>query len=352
MNLEDIGWARYASQTTPDPSDGRVTSACGRVPSPCGRVALVHRDHFIVWTTQGEVTATISGHLRHMDSDPPCVGDWVVLRDGSVISQVLPRRTQLSRKEPGKRLREQVLAANMDLLFVVSGLDRDYNPRRLERYLVLAYESGARPIILLNKADLRGDLPDVVRLTERHAPGVPVLPVSALTQWGLDAIARHVEPGETAALLGSSGAGKSTIVNALLGETRQRTTAVRDEDSKGRHTTTHRELIRMPGNWLLMDLPGLRELQLWADPERIDTAFADIVELAQQCKFRDCAHNEEPGCAVRDATLDSARLRSYRKLQKELNHLELQTDIHRAREVRKQWNAIEKDMRRHPKRTF
>jgi ribosome biogenesis GTPase len=355
MNHEEIGWARYAPQTTAQTSPDR---ACDRVASARGRVALVHRDHFIVWTAHGEVTATISGHLRHMDSDPPCVGDWVTLRDSSVISQVLPRRTQLSRKEPGKRLREQVLAANMDLLFVVSGLDRDYNPRRLERYLVLAYESGARPIILLNKADLRpaffgvNDLADVVRHTERHAPGVPVLALSALTNSGLDAIARHVKPGETAALLGSSGAGKSTIVNALLGETRQLTTAVRDEDSKGRHTTNHRELIRMPGNWLLMDLPGLRELQLWADPERIDTAFADIADLAQQCKFRDCAHNQEPGCAVRDAALDPARLRSYRKLQKELNHLELQTDIHRAREVRKKWNAIEKDMRRHPKRTF
>jgi ribosome biogenesis GTPase len=349
MNLEEIGWARYALQTTaqtsPDPS-------CGQVASSSGRVALVHRNHFIVWTADGEVTATISGHLRHLESDPPCVGDWVTLRDSSVISQVFPRRTQLSRKEPGKRLREQVLAANMDLLFVVSGLDRDYNPRRLERYLVFAYESGARPVILLNKADLRSDLADIVRHTQRHAPGVPVLALSALTNSGLDAIARHVEPGETAALLGSSGAGKSTIVNAMLGETRQRTTAVRDQDSKGRHTTTHRELIRMPGNWLLMDLPGLRELQLWADPERIDTAFADFSDLAQQCKFRDCAHNEEPGCAVRDAALDPARLRSYRKLQKELNHLELQTDIHRARELRKKWNAIEKDMRRHPKRTF
>jgi ribosome biogenesis GTPase len=338
MNFEAMGWAHYAPETKPDPA--------------CGRVALVHREHCIVWTPNGEVTATISGHLRHLDQDLPCVGDWVLLREGTVISQVLPRRTQLSRKEPGKRLREQVLAANMDLLFIVSGLDRDYNPRRLERYLVLAHESGARPVILLNKADLRGDVADVVRLTERHAPGVPVFALSALERRGLEAIAQNAEPGQTAALIGSSGAGKSTIVNALLGETRQRTTDVREADSKGRHTTTHRELIRMPGNWLLMDLPGLRELQLWADPERIDTAFADIAELAERCRFRDCSHHEEPGCAVRDAGLDPDRLQSYRKLQRELNYLELQTDIHRQRETRKKWNAIEKDIRRHPKRVF
>ena len=342
MNFEAMGWAHYAPETNPT-----------LAPDPaCGRVALVHREHCIVWTPNGEVTATISGHLRHLDQDLPCVGDWVILREGTVISQVLPRRTQLSRKEPGKRLREQVLAANMDLLFIVSGLDRDYNPRRLERYLVLAHESGARPIVLLNKADLRGDIADVVRLTERHAPGVPVFALSALERRGLEAIAQTAEPGQTAALIGSSGAGKSTIVNALLGETRQRTTDVREADSKGRHTTTHRELIRMPGNWLLMDLPGLRELQLWADPERIDTAFADVAELAQQCRFRDCSHHEEPGCAVRDAGLDPDRLQSYRKLQRELNYLELQTDVHRQRETRKKWNAIEKDIRRHPKRVF
>ncbi len=269
-----------------------------------------------------------------------------------MISEVLPRRTALCRKEPGRRLQQQVLAANMDLLFIVTGLDRDYNPRRIERYLVLAHESGARPIILLNKADLRNDVDDVIRLTEHHAPGVPVFALSALEQWGLDAIARHVQPAQTAALIGSSGAGKSTIVNALLGQARQSTALVRESDSKGRHTTTHRELILMPGGWLLMDLPGLRELQLWADPENIDDAFAEIAELAAQCKFRDCSHQTEPGCAVRDAALDPARLASYRKLQRELQHLELQTDIHRAREERKKWNAIEKDIRRHPKRRF
>jgi ribosome biogenesis GTPase len=342
MNLDDIGWAHYASrtsiQTRPDDNQGRI--------------ALVHRNQFIVWTSTGEVTATLSGHLRHMDSSQPCVGDWVTLREGTVITALLPRRTALSRKEPGSRIREQVLAANMDLLFIVSGLDRDYNPRRIERYLVLAHESGARPVILLNKADTRNDVEDVIRLTRRHAPGVPVLALSALEQWGLEAIAGNIESAQTAALIGSSGAGKSTIVNALLGEARQSTALVRDGDSKGRHTTTHRELIRMPGGWLLMDLPGLRELQLWADPENIDDAFAEIAELAVHCKFRDCSHQAEPGCAVRNAALDPARLNSYRKLQKELHYLELQTDIHRAHGERKKWNAIEKEVRRHPKRRF
>lgn len=341
MNLDDIGWAHYASQTTQAP------------PQPnCGRIALVHRNQFIVWTEDGETTATLSGHLRHTDSSQPCVGDWVTLREKSVICEVLPRRTALSRKEPGRRLQQQVLAANMDLLFIVTGLDRDYNPRRIERYLVLAHESGARPLILLNKADLRNDVDDVIRLTEHHAPGVPVFALTALEQWGLDAIARNVQPAQAAALIGSSGAGKSTIVNALLGQARQSTALVRESDSKGRHTTTHRELILMPGGWLLMDLPGLRELQLWADPENIDDAFAEVAELAAQCRFRDCSHRTEPGCAVRDAALDPARLASYRKLQRELRHLELQTDIHSARKERKKWNAIEKDIRHHPKRRF
>ena len=336
MDLREIGWESYAFDQTPS--------------SSYGRVALAARDHFLIWTELGEIEATISGRYRHLGLGQPCVGDWVALRDASVITEVLPRRTKLSRKDPAKGVQEQVLAANIDLLFVVTGLDGEYNPRRLERYMVLAYESGARPVILLNKADLCADLPEIISRTERSAPGVPVIALSALTQWGVDAIAKQISPGQTAALIGSSGAGKSTIVNCLLGEDRQRTTLVRDTDSKGRHTTTHRELFLMPGKWLMMDLPGLRELQLWGDPEQIDNSFSEIAHLAERCKFRDCTHQQEPGCAVRDANLDASRLMSYHKLKRELAFLERQADTHLARETKKKWKAIEKDIRRHPRR--
>jgi ribosome biogenesis GTPase len=336
MNLEEIGWASYR------PADVSHQFY--------GRVALANREHFVVWMEHGEVEATISGHFRHTCLEFPGVGDWVEVREGNVITAVLPRKTKLSRKEPGKGVREQMLAANMEVLFIVSGLDRDYNPRRLERYLVLAYESGARPVILLNKADLHVDRTQFMAETEQSAPGVPVFPVSALRGWGLDAIARHMNAGETAALIGSSGAGKSTILNRLLGRELQTTTPVRESDSKGRHTTTQRQLVRMPGGWLLMDLPGLRELQLWADPEQIDGTFSEISDLAQGCKFRDCTHQHEPGCAVRDAEIDEDRLASYTKLQRELAYLDRDSDPHRARANRKKWNALEKNMRLHPKR--
>ena len=232
MNLEHLGWNWCAYPHPPDQSHGRIS--------------LASRDHFLVWTQNGEVEASLSGHLRHHNSDRPCVGDWVSLREGNVITQLLPRRTKLVRKQPGKEIREQILAANIDLLFIVTGLDHDYNPSRLERYLVLAYESGARPVILLNKADLRSDLESVIQATELHAPGVAVLALSAVTGKGIELISHYLQPAQTAALIGSSGAGKSTILNRLLGENRQTTSEVRDSDSKGRHTTTRRELVRMP----------------------------------------------------------------------------------------------------------
>jgi ribosome biogenesis GTPase len=283
------------------------------------------------------------------------VGDWVVLRDDAeVIVKVLERRTKLSRKQPEREIREQVLAANIDVLFIVSGLDRDYNERRIERFLVMARESGARPVVLLNKSDLADelglDLADVVARTARLSLGVQVLPLSAISDHGLDALPALLALGETAALIGSSGVGKSTILNRLLGDERQRTTAVRAGDSRGRHTTTTRELFVMPGGWLLMDLPGLREVQLWATTEDLTDSFEDIQELAGACRFRDCAHAGEPGCAVEAAGLEPGRLANYLKMQRELAHLERKVDPRLAKETRAKWKAIEKSVRHHPKR--
>lgn len=315
------------------------------------RVASASREHFLVWTaSSGERHATISGRFRYQNPDlRPVTGDWVLLRDQSVIEDVLPRRTRISRKDPGRGVDEQVLAANVDRLFIVSGLDHDFNPRRLERYLLLAVESGAEPVILLNKADLHDDVSPFVERTQAVA-GCEILAVSAREGWGLAAIPSLLRSGETGALIGSSGAGKSTIVNALLGEERQRTHAVRESDQRGRHTTTHRELLHMPGDWLLIDMPGLRELQLWADPERVDDSFAEIAELASQCRFRDCRHQGEPGCAVAAAALDEDRLRSYEKLQRELQHLNRERNIHAALDEEKRWKSIHKAMRNFDKR--
>ena len=338
MSLQGLGWDDFFAKQFSDGIPGRVASAI--------------REHFLVWTEAGEVEATVAGHLRHLELEEewPCVGDWVVLRDSApVIEHVLQRKTKLSRRQPGKQLREQILAANLDVVFIVSGLDHDYNPRRIERYLVLARESGVRPVILLNKIDLAAelglDLDGIVAETRGLAPGDAVLPISALASQALEAIAAFVSRGETAVLIGSSGVGKSTILNRLLGDEIQQPQAVRTGDDRGRHTTTSRELFRMPGGWLLMDLPGLRELQLWTDAEQLDHSFEDIHSLAQSCRFRDCSHRGEPGCAVQNSGIDPRRLANYQKLQRELAYLERKTDARAAREQRRRWKSIEKSVR-------
>ncbi len=341
MNLKQFGWnGFFASQLV------------AGIP---GRVASANHGRFLVWTETGEFEAGVTGSLRRTSSLWPAVGDWVVLRDhAQVIVKVLDRKTKLSRKQPEREVREQVLAANIDVLFIVSGLDRDYNERRIERFLVMAQESGARPVILLNKSDLAGelglDLGRIVSRTQQLSPGAQVLTLSAKSDHGLDALPELLAPGETAALIGSSGVGKSTILNRLLGDERQRTCAVRAGDSRGRHTTTAREMFVMPGGWLLMDLPGLREVQLWASPEDLADSFDDIQALAPGCRFRDCAHAGGPGCAVEDAGLEPARLANYLKMQRELAHLERMADPRLARETRAKWKAIEKSVRQHPRR--
>lgn len=352
MMLEHFGWNLFFADAF------RPYAAAG---CAAARVCLAHRGLFHVFSERGEIEAQVSGRFRHAASASawPVVGDWVALRgggSGAQIDAVLPRRSKFSRKQPGAATEEQILAANIDIVFLVCGLDGDFNLRRLERYLLLAAESGAAPVIVLNKADLRPHGRDCLEQAAAIAAGAPVVVVSALTGQGLERLVLHAAPGQTAALLGSSGAGKSTIVNRLLGFDAQRVAPAGERDGRGRHTTTHRQLILMPQRWLLMDLPGLRELQLWTDAEAsddpIEAAFPDIAALAALCRFRDCRHQGEPGCAVRQAIeeqrLDAGRLRSYAKLGRELDHLEARQDQRAAAEQKRRV----KQMHRAPRQLY
>jgi ribosome biogenesis GTPase / thiamine phosphate phosphatase len=306
--------------------------ASGLVP---GRVSVQHRGAYDVLTEEGETRARLPGRTRHeADSlaELPVVGDWVALEptapDGSpAIRAVLPRRTKFSRlaaHDPGSdETREQVIAANVDVVFIVSPL-ADLHPRQLERYLTLAWESGARPVILLTKADLAADAESEATTLE-NVGDVPVHAVSTRTGIGLDAVRAHLTPGVTAALLGPSGAGKSTLVNTLAGEKLLPTGSTRDS-GEGRHTTVRRELIVLPEGGIVVDNPGMRELHLWLAADGLDETFDDVVELEAGCKFSDCRHEGEPGCAIQEAlangTLDPARWQSYLDLQRELAELE------------------------------
>jgi ribosome biogenesis GTPase len=344
-SLEEIGWdEERAEQFAPHAVDGLQPA----------RVAVAHREAFVLYGAAGEARARLFGRLRHEGGDV-AVGDWVAATPPAAgegrIEAVLPRRTVLARRAAGTSVRAQVLAANVDVVFVVAGLDGDFNPRRVERTLVLVADSGARAVVLLNKADACPDAGERRRTMERAAPGVPVHTVSALYGHGLDVARALIGPGVTVALLGSSGAGKSTLANGLLGAERQATRAVRTDDSRGRHTTTRRELLVLPGGGVLVDTPGLRELQLWASAEAAGQAFADVEDLARACRFADCRHDSEPGCAVTRAaaegTLDPSRLASYHKLQGELRHFARQHDAQARSEAERRWRSIHKAARRH-----
>jgi ribosome biogenesis GTPase / thiamine phosphate phosphatase len=344
LNLESLGWdASYAEAFQPHEQDGLAPA----------RVAVEHRSEYVVYSALGELRAEAAGRLR-FDGEHPAVGDWVAIsprtgEERATIQAVLPRRTAFVRKAPWLETKAQVVAANVDVVFVVCGLDGNYNIRRIERYITLAWESGAEPVVLLTKADLCDDVDSHRWEVEAVAIGVPVYAVSAPTGEGLEAVASHLGEGRTAALLGSSGVGKSTLVNALAGDELLATREVRAGDGRGRHTTTHRQLVVMPQGGVMLDTPGMRELQLWDADEGLSTAFAEIDELAGQCRFSDCAHNGEPGCAVRsalaDGSLERERFDSWRKLQRELEGLRIRQDARLLSEARKERRRFARAMR-------
>ncbi len=347
ISLDELGWNSFFQKHY------QIKKIPGSLPA---RVISESRGSFQIYCQHGELSAGLAGKMRYHDGGEkqyPAVGDWVVIKPlvdekKAVIHAVLPRKSTFSRRACGDSTEEQIVATNIDTVFIVSGLDggRSFNLRRIERYLTLAWSSGAIPAIVLNITDLCDDIDSRVLSVESIAPGISVHPVSAREKTGLDSLRYYLNRGATAAFLGSSGVGKSALINALIGNDAQATGEVREDDRMGRHTTTRRQLILLPGGGIVIDTPGMREIQLWAGDEDLHGTFYDIETLAEECRYADCSHTAESGCAVKAAIergeLDAARLHSYHKLKNELHYLAVREE-HGSRQYEKlRWKKIAK----------
>ena len=346
MNLADLGWNGYFEEHF-------AGYKAEFIPA---RVARIGLNQYLLYSEVGELLGELTGKFLHQarkKADFPAVGDWVAVaalaEEGrGIIHAVLPRASRFSRKLPGEETLEQVVAANIDHVFIVTDCGRDFNERRLERYIMVSRESGVDPVIVINKADLTGQIETFLARAREVAGGAPVVGVSAALGTGFEQLDGYLTAGRTVALLGSSGVGKSTIINALLGEERLATGEIRETDGRGRHTTTAREMVPVPQGALLIDNPGIRELQIWTEPGSLTKTFEDIEGIARGCRFRNCSHGGEPGCAVREAVetgaLAGERMESYLKLRKEAVLLGARQDV-AARQAEKRRGKRRQDLK-------